>query len=146
MEFKCYSNSQVVENFELYEKLKNIAFTHDRVYMLSLMSEDGFVICYFDNNDLVGFTLLDIYKDCRNEEFAEIVWFVIDKGRSNIINSRCFFDNVLNYIKSLGVSSVKFLCDDNAWGKISDKEKLLRKFGYNAYNENDNLYDVSIEL
>ena len=143
LNFETYSCKQVFENFELYEKIKKVLLSQDISYVASFLYEELDVNCYFKDSDLIGFSLIQIAED---EPIAELCWFVIDKNKSNIIDSKWFLDRTLEYCKNKGVQSVKFNCDFKSWGKIYySKEKLLGRFGYNInFNESD--YDISIDL
>ena len=138
--FKSFFGKQALQDFELYEKMKNVALSHDLTYMLSFLDEQHDINCYYKDDEMIGFSFMTIANEVH---LAELCWFVINKNKQGF-NSKWFLDKTLEYLKSKGVKSVKFICDLKSWGNIRDKEKLFEKFGYNI--SSDDFYDISIDL
>lgn len=140
LNFESFSGEQVVEDFELYEKMKKIALSHDLAYILSFLDKQFDVNCYYKDEEMIGFSFMEIAEE---EHLAELCWFVIDKNQQGI-NSKWFLDKTLEYLKSKGVKSVKFNCDLKSWGNIGNKHKLFQRFGYDL--SPDDFYDMSIDI
>ena len=140
LNFEAFSGKQVVEDFELFEKMKRVALSHDLTCVLSFVDEQSDVNCYYKDDEMVGFSFMTILEQ---EHIAELCWFVIDKNKQKI-NSKWFLDKTLEYMKSKEVKSVKFNCDLKSWGNIGDKYKLFKRFGYNL--SSDEFWDMSIEI
>ena len=66
------------------------------------------------------------------------------KNKSTLIETKCFFDETLMEMKSRGVKTVKFTCDQRSWGKVQDVFGLFERFGYNA--KEDDLCDISMDI
>ena len=142
LDVKFSKAKQVLEDFELFEKIKKVALSHELSHLLSYITEEFDVNCYYKDDELVGFSFMEIAEE---ERLAELCWFIIDKSKSKLVDSKWFLDKTLEYCKSKGVQSVKFNCDSKSWGKINDKETLFKRFGY-MLSPDEDFYDMSIDI
>ena len=143
-EFKYYNGKQILEEEqELLGQMHNVFKSRDcnKESVLEYLGEDTTVCCMFDGDNCVGFSWLAF---CNEEHLAELCWFVTDKNKLGGLDAKIMLDEVLGYCKAQGVKSVKFNCFDKSWGRIKDREKLFKKFGFDV--SDDEMYDMSIDV
>ena len=141
--YQYFNGKDIIENKpELIEELKNIFKSRNspRHDVIKYLDEDATMCCMFQEDKCIGFAWLAFYD---KKHIAELCWLATNKSLKGL-DGRFLLDEVLKYCKNRGVKSLKFNCDDDSWGRIKNKEQLLKQFGYNASEEE--LYDMSIEL
>ena len=145
-EFKIYTGHQIsVNGQDLLGKLRDIVSGYemfDGEDIMQFLSAESIVCCMFDGEEILGFAWLEFSDE---ERIAELGWFITDKEKTKGLESKLLLDRVLDYCKERNISSVKFNCAQESWGRIKDEKLLLKRFGYNL-SEDEGYYDVSIDL
>ena len=144
-QYKLYNGTEVLQNKKLLLKMDAIL---DEYYfmkegnILQYLDESAIVCCMIKNGELIGFSWVVM---CKEEQIAELCWFVMDRQKSKGIEGKLLLDKTIEHCKSEKISSLKFNCAEQSWGRIKDEHKLLSKFGY-TLTKNEKDYDVSINI
>lgn len=143
-QYELYNGAQVLQNKKLLFKMDAIWEKYDcfQGNILQYLDESEIVCCMIKNGDLIGFSWMTI---CKEEQIAELSWFVMDKDKSKGLEGKLLLDKTIEYCKSENISSLKFNCAETSWGRIKNRHKLLSKYGY-AVDENQKDYDISINI
>ena len=135
LRFKIFNGLEIKKNKALLESLK-LTFTSrecEKEDVLQYLDEDSDVICMYKNNVLTGFSW--IITLCKELNIAELSWFVTNKETTFGLEGKTLLDYTIEYCKNNNIKELKFYCLKESWGRIKDKKKLFKKFGYNLKNE-----------
>lgn len=143
-QYELYNGAQVLQNKKLLFKMDAIWEKYDcfQGNILQYLDESAIICCMIKDNSVVGFSWTTI---CKEEQIAELCWFVMDKDKSKGLEGKLLLDKTIEYCKSENISSLKFNCAETSWGRIKNRHKLLSKYGY-AVDENQKDYDISINI
>ncbi|MBQ9795936.1 MAG: GNAT family N-acetyltransferase [Clostridia bacterium] len=144
-QFEFKTGINVLNNNQLLEEMDAIAFKYDYLKeedVLQYLEQFSIVGLMRKNNQLIGFSWVEVDKE---QQIAELCWFVMDKQKAKGLEGKLLLDKTLKYCKNQNITSVKFNCASQAWGKIKNKNKLFEKFGY-TLTENEKDYDISIDI
>ena len=132
-QYKILNGAEIkVEEISLLKQcLSSRDFNPD---FIDYIDENSTIILMYDNTSLVGFSWLTI---CKELNLAELSWLVTNKDKIQNFDGKLLLDYSIKYCKNNN-------CDNRSWGRIKDKEKLFKKFGYNVNNDKE--FDMSLEL
>lgn len=143
--YEFHSGDEILKNQNILSQMYDILDTQDfmgREDILKYLDESAVICCMTKDNSIVGFSWTTI---CKEEQIAELCWFVMDKDKSKGLEGKQLLNKTIEYCKSEGISSLKFNCAKQSWGRIKDEHKLLSKFGY-TLDKYETDYDVSINI
>lgn len=144
-EYEFNNGAEVLKNQQLLGQMNSIAYKYDYLQeedVLQYLDESSIVCCMKKDADLIGFSWVVM---CREEQIAELCWFVMDKQKAKGLEGKLLLDKTLEYCKNENIISLKFNCASQSWGKIKNKNELFEKFGY-TLTENEKDYDISIDI
>ena len=144
-QYEFHRGDKVLKEQNILSQMYNILDTQDfmeRGDILKHLDETSIVCCMIKDCDLIGFSWVTM---CKEEQIAELSWFVMDKNKSKGLEGKLLLDKTIEYCKSKNISALKFNCAKQSWGRIKDEHKLLSKFGY-TLDKYETDYDVSINI
>ena len=145
LEVKSCCNGGFFENILIFEKLKEIVCEYGLTFVIDYIKDlELYTNLYLKDGQLIGFSCYDVDDYNPKNIVSEVCWFVIKKNKSTLIEIKWFFDETLREMKSRGVKTIKFNCDQRSWGKVQDVFGLFERFGYNA--KEDDFYDISMDI
>ena len=139
------NGTEILNNQNILSQMYNILDTQDflgRGDILKYLDESAIICCMIKDDGVVGFSWTTI---CKEEQIAELCWFVMDKDKSKGLEGKLLLDKTIEYCKNENISSLKFNCAETSWGRIKNRHKLLSKYGY-AVDESEKDYDISINI
>jgi len=112
--------------------------------VLEFISDDALICLMMKQGEIVGFSWVEFSESVRQD--AELSWFATSPTEVSGLDGKNLLDFTLEKCKQLDVKNIRFNCFDQSWGRIQDKNKLLKRFGYNVTDSKDSGFDVSIEI
>lgn len=146
IDFKHFTGEQLLEQeSQTLEQMNTVAFSHDfleKENILQYLDHEHQIICMYKDEDLVAFSWVLL---CESAKAADLCWFVAHKDKVKGLESKLLLDKTLEFCKQHEITQVEFNCAPQSWGRLKDKKRLLRKFGYKLTEYEFN-FDISIDI
>jgi len=117
----------------------------DKAKVLQYISDDAMICTMRHEGRLVGFSWVE-FGDSATE--AELAWFATRQGEMCALEGKGLLDYTLEKCKGMGAKVVRFNCFDQSWGRIQNRNRLMKRFGYKVLDDtqDESGFDMSIEL
>lgn len=141
--FRILYGNDLKNNDTIKNQLKTILVNRDfTTEFLDYVDESSTIILmYSKDNSLKAFSWLSLYKKLNT---AELSWLFSDNDNTSGLDTKYLLDCCIDYCKLNNIKELKFNCSPISWGRIKDKNKLLKSFGYKVVK--DIAFDVCISL